>query len=232
VTSLVAGKKVLDLGCVEHDERYMTREWWLHRHVAAAAADCVGGDIDEAGIEAMLRQGYKAIVLDINDAQGAVWDLAPFDVVVAGELIEHLPAPQALFEFAREALCPGGQLIITTPNPYALTRVRAAHLGLTWESVDHVLFAFPSGIAEMADRAGLVLSLAGTAEPAWRAGQESTRSLGAIVWSSAREWWSARRSGAPLSPEWPPPVDILIARLIRRSIMIGETGVYVVTKPG
>jgi SAM-dependent methyltransferase len=80
-----------------------------------------------------------------------------FDVVVAGELIEHLGCPIRLFEIAHAALRSGGALIITTPNPYAPHRVYAGQCHRSWESVDHVTYAFPSGLAELADRTGLVM---------------------------------------------------------------------------
>jgi hypothetical protein len=63
-----------------------------------------------------------------------------------------------LFELASSVLSNAGQLIITTPNPYAPTRVRAGQLGIVWENVDHIVYAFPSGIAELCDRHGLRLS--------------------------------------------------------------------------
>jgi SAM-dependent methyltransferase len=229
VSSRVAGKKVLDLGCVEHDAGYMDHEWWLHKYVAAAARECVGADIDARGVEAMRQAGFDAVVLDINDGSEGLSDRLPFEAVVAGELLEHLPAPQVLFDFARDVLCTGGELVLTTPNPYAPARVRAGQLRLIWENVDHVLFAFPDGIAEMADRAGLMLTVAGTANPGWRP-VESGSGLSAL-WASVREWTRARRIGNAPSVTWQSPFDILSTRVLRRSSQIGETAIYVLRKP-
>jgi hypothetical protein len=50
-------------------------------------------------------------------------------------------------------------VLITTPNPYALWRTRAGQINLPWESVDHVTYLFPSGMAEMASRTGLLLRM-------------------------------------------------------------------------
>lgn len=44
-----------------------------------------------------------------------------FDAVVAGELVEHIPAPELpelIAEF-RRVLKPGGRLLLTTPNPHS-----------------------------------------------------------------------------------------------------------------
>ncbi len=39
-----------------------------------------------------------------------------FDVIVAGEIIEHLPDPDLLVNECRRLLRPGGALVVTTPN--------------------------------------------------------------------------------------------------------------------
>jgi len=99
---------------------------------------------------------------------------------------------------------------------------------LTWENADHVLLEFPDGIAEMADRAGLRLTVAGTAHPGWRPPYQGT-GLKAL-WASVREWRLARRAGIAPSVTWLSPIDIMNARL-RRSSQIGESAIYVLTKP-
>jgi hypothetical protein len=45
VKRLARGKKVLDVGCVSHSFKMQSggRGRWLHEHVRAAAAECVGG---------------------------------------------------------------------------------------------------------------------------------------------------------------------------------------------
>lgn len=151
-------RRVLDVGCVAHDIARMDSPQWLHRRLAPAAKRCVGVDVLSDGVEAMRERGYEAFVHDLSDGLGPLADEGPFDVIVAGELIEHVEAIDMLFRTAREALAPGGELLVTTPNPYAPHRVRAAQLGIVWENTDHILYAFPSGMAELAERHGLVLA--------------------------------------------------------------------------
>lgn len=153
---------VLDIGCVAHDIERMQSPQWLHRRIAAVARRCVGVDVLLEGVTAMQSRGYEVVHHDLGNGLGPLADIAPFDVIVAGELIEHVEAIDMLFSVARDALGRDGQLIITTPNPYAPHRVRAAQLGIVWENVDHILYAFPSGIAELAERHGLVLAEAAT----------------------------------------------------------------------
>jgi SAM-dependent methyltransferase len=80
-----------------------------------------------------------------------------FDVIVAGDVIEHLPNPQALLEAAARLLSPGGRLLIATPNPFYVHRAFRNMRARFGDSVDHVAQFDASNIAEMAERSGLVL---------------------------------------------------------------------------
>lgn len=152
------GLRVLDIGCVAHDLARLDSPSWLHGRIAAAAEECVGVDILEEEVAELNRLGFRVIAHDLGTGLGPVESMAPFDVIVAGELIEHVHAIDLLFEVGREVLTPQGELIITTPNPYAPKRVWAGQRGVVWENADHVTYAFPSGVAELAERHGLVLS--------------------------------------------------------------------------
>jgi SAM-dependent methyltransferase len=47
---------------------------------------------------------------------GVPFEDGQFDVVVAGEIIEHVPHPDALLREIRRVLKPGGWLVLSTPN--------------------------------------------------------------------------------------------------------------------
>ena len=238
VRAYARDKKVLDLGCVSHHYNFGRRKW-LHSHVVEVAAECVGADYDEAGIKELKEAGYDVVHADVTGDISALVERGPFDVVVAGEIIEHLPAPQALLTTAREVLKPGGQLLVTTPNPYAPHRQRMAANGRTWENVDHVFYCFPSGMAELADRSGLVLSRYGTVGwPAPRQLRQNTRNsfteLAKALYARARgkrSELSDERLALPLPIFWLSPLDVLLVAGRRRRRMLGETAVYVLTKP-
>lgn len=128
---------------------------WLHEHVRAAAAYCLGLDVLEAPVARLSERGYNVREFDVT-AGGHLGET--FDLVIAGELLEHLGHPQRLFDFARDHLAPGGRLILSTPHPYYLTRTVLFLRNRAVESVDHVAFYFPSGVAELAERSGLRLA--------------------------------------------------------------------------
>lgn len=235
------GRKVLDVGCVSHNFHFASggRGNWLHQHIVDVAAECVGTDYDEVGVKEMREAGYDVVRADITGDVSALRERGPFDVIIAGEIIEHLGAPQALLERCAELLRPGGRLVMTTPNPFAPRRARMGALGMTWENVDHVTYLFPSGIAEMADRAGLRLKRFGTV--GWPHG----RSSGALLLDSARVYLRAVRDRArgrrsrvsrgrlnlPLPGRWHSPMDVLLHALRGRRGMLGETAIYVLQRP-
>ena len=226
------GKHVLDIGCVAHDEARLAGENWLHSHIARAAKSCVGVDILEAGVAAVNAAGYDAVAHDLTDGLGPLADRGPFEVIVAGELIEHVPDLDMVFRVAAEGLTADGQLILTTPNPYAPQRVRAGQLGIVWENVDHVSYLFPSGVAELAERRGLVLAEAATVDDPARADGSPLQRLKRSIRGS--HW---RNVGyATLDEGRQTTVDAGVAgRLLRRWArprrrFLGETFVYVVER--
>jgi SAM-dependent methyltransferase len=71
-------------------------------------------DIFEEGVIFINEKGYKVIV---GNAENFNLD-RKFDVVVAGELIEHLGNVSNFIECAKAHLNPNGVLLLSTPNPW------------------------------------------------------------------------------------------------------------------
>jgi SAM-dependent methyltransferase len=100
---------------------------WLHGHLADVAGSLVGLDADEPGVAAAAEAGFEAHLVDCTDpAAVAALGLAPADVVLAGEVIEHLGAPGPFLDAMAGLVAPGGTLVITTPNAYGLVNVTAS----------------------------------------------------------------------------------------------------------
>ena len=112
------GKTVLDLGCRDGS---LTRFYTEGNQVT-------GADIDRLALAAAKEKlGIEITWLDVSAlplpiAQGA------FTVVVAAELLEHLPYPQELVEDILRILTPGGLLVGSVPNAFHW-RKRLAFLG-------------------------------------------------------------------------------------------------------
>lgn len=100
-------KKVLDLGCRDGS---LTRFYYSSNQV-------IGLDID---IDALKRcketLGLTVLLCDLNE--GLPFKDNYFDVVVAGELLEHLPFPWMLLRDVYRVLKVGGILVGSVPNAY------------------------------------------------------------------------------------------------------------------
>ena len=102
------GKRVLDLGC-----RYgaLTRAY-------AAGNGVVGLDVDREALAEAAKLGIDTRWADVE--QPLELPDESFDVVVAGELFEHLRNPAAVVAEAGRVLRPGGRLVGSVPNAYRL----------------------------------------------------------------------------------------------------------------
>jgi 2-polyprenyl-3-methyl-5-hydroxy-6-metoxy-1,4-benzoquinol methylase len=233
LTERCRDRNVLDIGCVAHDAARLGGDDWLHGHLARAASTCVGVDILAEGVSAVNAAGYDAVAHDLTTGLGPLAGRGPFDVIVAGELLEHVPDLDMVFRVAAEGLAPDGELVLTTPNPYAPQRVRAGQLGIVWENVDHVSYLFPSGIAELAERRGLVLAEAATVDerprPGGTAVQKLKRTIRGSHWRNVGYATTDGRDDAV--PVDAGPLGRVVRRLARpRPRFLGETFVYVVRR--
>jgi 2-polyprenyl-3-methyl-5-hydroxy-6-metoxy-1,4-benzoquinol methylase len=138
---LVEGHRVIHIGFVDKGRMTARLEHgdWLHERLAGSARHLVGLDLDEEGVRIAVDLGYEAHVVDCESvASVKALGLAPAEIVLAGELIEHLSCPGAFLEAAKVLVAPGGTLVITTPNPSALTNVLAGLLNLELVNREHV----------------------------------------------------------------------------------------------
>ena len=110
ILPLCAGLSVLDVGCAHEG----ISDRWLHPKIKKVAKYLVGLDINKEMVSKLNYHGYK-IVLGDCETVDLQWR---FDVIVAGELIEHLSNPGLFLENMRKHLNGNGKLIITTPNRY------------------------------------------------------------------------------------------------------------------
>jgi hypothetical protein len=153
----VASRRVIHLGFVDVervDDKTASGDW-LHERLSQRARHIVGIDLDSDGVAAAQRAGYEAYSCDLQDRTSVeALQLPPAELIVAGELIEHLDCPGRFLEAVALLLAPAGRLIMTTPNATALTSVLVA-LGLReWTSPHHVVMYSWRTLATLLERHG------------------------------------------------------------------------------
>ncbi len=114
VTKYCIGKSALDIGCVMHDPKRYTSPYWLHGAIEKVAFELVGIDIDREGIKYLQNIGYNIIYAD---AQNFFLNRT-FDVIVAGDVLEHLENFDGFFKCCKNHMHENSILLISTPNPW------------------------------------------------------------------------------------------------------------------
>lgn len=140
------GKSVLDVGCVSG----IGRDDWIHAGIAEVAASVVGVDIDPIGIARAQALGFD---VRAGDAERLYLD-GTFEVVHAGELIEHLDNPRAFLAACRRRLAPDGVLVLTTPNPFAVANFVYRFGGNPRVNGDHVCWFCEDTLRQLLERNG------------------------------------------------------------------------------
>lgn len=105
---------VLDLGSVDHFEENHTSKYWLFKAIYENCREVQGIDYYLDGVNALKKHGYP---IEYGDAQNFTFP-RKFDVVTAGDLIEHLPNLDGFITSISKVLNPNGKLLISTPNPW------------------------------------------------------------------------------------------------------------------
>ena len=136
------GHCVLHLGCCDYPftQRAIASKKWLHARIQEVAKGTTGLDMSAEGHEECKKLGHgdNIIVDDACTVQNI--PNSPFDAIVAGEIIEHLPNPGVMLTNMRKFLRPGGKLIITTPNAFSLRKQFRVSLGNESVHRDHVMY--------------------------------------------------------------------------------------------
>lgn len=150
IEPLLSGKDVLDLGCVQHDFEETQRDDWFHDLIVDVAKTTVGVDILEDAISELNEQGYEMYQGDVENIRLD----KQFDVVFAGELIEHLTDFDAFFETVKHHLRAEGRLVVTTPNAFSVYFWLHRLLGHEFVNPEHTCWFDAVTLSKLLSRQG------------------------------------------------------------------------------
>jgi 2-polyprenyl-3-methyl-5-hydroxy-6-metoxy-1,4-benzoquinol methylase len=145
--------RVLEVGCsVGH----------VTEHLVAAGNTVVGVEIDPEAAAAAERFAERVHVLDLDVTPVSQVEHDRFDVIILGDVLEHLRDPGAALADLLTLLAPGGRVIISVPN-VAHIDVRLMLLEGRWEyqgtgllDATHLRWFTKTSLRAMLRDAGLV----------------------------------------------------------------------------
>lgn len=120
VKKAAEGKSVLHLGCTNHPytEEAIKAGSLLHFQLREIASELCGFDYDREGLEVLASHGFEDLhFADLEKLEEVPVDRT-FDVIIAGEMIEHLTNPGLFLRGVRRFMHSGSVLVITTINAY------------------------------------------------------------------------------------------------------------------
>lgn len=151
-----ANKRVLDVGC---DTGY------LGRVLIGSGNQVSGVEVNPVSAEEAAKHLDRVVVRDLEDGELAE-DFPPgsFDVVLFGDVLEHLRDPVAVLRQARPVLAPGGSVVISVPNiahgdvRLALLQGRFDYTKVGLLDDTHLKFFTRDSLVTLLHDAGFVLS--------------------------------------------------------------------------
>ena len=152
---LSQNKDILDIGCVEHIIESSANSQWLHGRLKKAAKSCIGVDILESEVKTLQTKGYDIRVHDVTQEPLK----QKFDLIICGEVLEHINTPGELLNNTSKMLRDTGRLVISIPNPWYINVIIKNTFSNNpyVDNADHVSWFDPCTLCELGQRHGLRL---------------------------------------------------------------------------
>ncbi len=144
-----AAKRVLHLGCADFPftEEKLANGTMLHGALKKVASELYGSDLHVASLSLMRENFPNCVFFEPRDTPGDI--ASKIDVVVAGEILEHVCN---FSEFGTElrSYCKNhAELIVTTPNAYSFKGAARALAGREAQHPDHLSLSSPSTLKRL-----------------------------------------------------------------------------------
>lgn len=160
---MAADKKVLHVGFADHIpviETKIRNDLWLHKKLIDVSSKCFGIDIDEDAVDYVssrlnISNVYKLDI--VNDAVPEVLK-CQWDVMILGEVLEHIDNPVAYLQSIREKYRDYVlRMVITVPNAFSFQNVMSSVRGVELINSDHRYWFTPYTLAKVCTKAGFTI---------------------------------------------------------------------------
>jgi 2-polyprenyl-3-methyl-5-hydroxy-6-metoxy-1,4-benzoquinol methylase len=181
VLPLMEGRRVLDVGCINHAffaTGSRRRDSSFFR-IESAADYVLGVDNAKRAVNLARAHGHNVVLGDAETFRAET----QFDVVHGGDIIEHLSNPGLFLDCCHDNLTDNGHLILSTPNTFSLANAYAVLSGFTNDPEvhpQHTAYFSPTTLNELVRRHGFETIALHTAEIRTRGLTRSERVLLAL----------------------------------------------------
>lgn len=147
------GERVLDIGIAEHTIEYIGKDNWFHRKLRKAENKEIWGIDINSQLISYIKSENEWDHLYVHDATTQPLKTDYFDVIYAGDVIEHVSNVGGFLSFCRDSLKPGGKIVLTTPNPHALEFLKRVRThGAVTVNAEHTCWMSAPTINELCRR--------------------------------------------------------------------------------
>jgi SAM-dependent methyltransferase len=151
--------EVAHLGCADspYTAELLAAGSLLHARLVRAGR-VTGFDVDARALAEVQRAlpDQRFVLSDVTDAP--VQERGRYGLVIAGEVLEHVPDADAFLQGCRALLAPGGQLCVTVPNACSPKIGLRSLAGRESVHPDHRVYYGPRTLERTLAGAGLELS--------------------------------------------------------------------------
>lgn len=162
----IENKTLLHVGCSDFPitQQRINEKNLLHQKLEELARSITGIDLSEEGINILIKHGFKNVFrMDAENLELC----NKFDVIVAGDVMEHLNNPGLFLQGAIPLLNPGGEIIIGVPSALTLNNIKPWFFGWEQVHVDHTFYFSPKTLSALCARFDLLpTKLIFTVQPA------------------------------------------------------------------
>ena len=114
---------MLHIGCADAPYTRERGEDLLHKRLSKITNNLWGIDLSSEGCEILTEMGFDNIIHgDISDLHSYLKN-EEFDIVLAGEVIEHLNNPGLFLQNISKIMASGADLLITTVNSPSIKQI-------------------------------------------------------------------------------------------------------------
>ena len=107
---------ILHIGCVGN----RNYENPLHLKISNSAKECIGWDINSSGIELLNKLHPSLKIENVDICKSIPNSNKKFDLILFGEVIEHLDNPGIAIKNCSNLLSNNGVILVTVPNAFGI----------------------------------------------------------------------------------------------------------------